>query len=65
MAKHKFISAFVPNKDEDFLRVQCAHCGKLVVVPKGKIPDDALKEECRREDFSQAAARIVREATGK
>ena len=44
---------------------QCVRCGQIVLFENGKIPDDMAAQECRKadEDFSQAAARIVREAT--
>lgn len=62
MAKHNFL---VGKQDEkgNWIGTQCVRCGKIAFYKDGKIPEDISAEECKREDASQAAARIVREAT--
>lgn len=62
MAKHRFgLEVTVPIQG-----FQCTKCGKIVPrTEDGKVPKEFVVEECPKEDFSQAAARIVREATGK
>lgn len=63
MAKHKF-SGNVGDNAGNVVGTRCSRCGKVAKFEDlGKIPDDILNEECEREDASQAAARIVREAT--
>jgi len=63
MAKHKFQ---IPEGDKagNVVGTRCVRCGKIVeFVNAGEIPEDIQAEECTPEDASQAAARIVREAT--
>jgi hypothetical protein len=44
--------------------IQCVRCGKIALyMPNGAISQALSKEECKREDASQAAARIVKQAT--
>lgn len=63
MAKHKFLVAVGDNAG-NVVGAQCVRCGKIVKFENaGKIPEDIRAEECTPEDTSQAAARIVREAT--
>jgi hypothetical protein len=67
MAEHKFL---IGVSDERCVTrgAQCVRCSQIVLYDKtGKVPDDIRKEECpvEREDINQAAARIVREATGE
>ena len=62
IAKHKFIIGLYGN--EIVVGSQCARCGQIALFEGGRIPDDIAAQECTRsEDFSQAAGRIVREAT--
>jgi hypothetical protein len=62
MAKHKF--AGVVGKREAMCGHSMLSLRKVVRFQDAdKIPDDILNEECKPEDASQAAARIVREAT--
>jgi hypothetical protein len=59
MAKHNFgLEVTVP-----IAGFQCTKCGKIVPSEDGKPPKKSVAEECQKEDCSQAAARIVREAT--
>ena len=44
---------------------QCIRCGRIAMYENGKVPDDIQAQECDKEDASQAAAGIVREATEK
>jgi len=62
MAKHNFDRPIGDNAG-NIVATGCSRCGKIVNLKDGEIPPEALQEECKREDFSQAAARIVREAT--
>jgi hypothetical protein len=63
MAKHYFVIALSEN--DVVVGTQCARCSQIVFYVNGVVPDEILQQECpvKREDFSQAAARIVREAT--
>jgi hypothetical protein len=63
MAKHTFDQ---PTADlaGNIDGALCTRCGKTVPLDDNhNIPDDVQNEECEREDVSQAAARIVRQAT--
>jgi hypothetical protein len=63
MAKHKFDRA-TADKAGNVDGALCTRCGRTVELDDdGNIPTDVQNEECEREDFSQAAARVVREAT--
>jgi hypothetical protein len=62
MAKQNFDRATADNAG-NVDGALCSRCGKTVKLENGDIPTDMKNEECRPEDFSQAAARIVREAT--
>jgi len=63
MAKHKF-AGVVGDNAGNVVGTRCSRCGKIVKFKNaGEIPADILNEECKPEDASQAAARIVREAT--
>jgi hypothetical protein len=63
MSKHRF-SIPVADKAGNVVGVRCNRCGKIVEFENhGQIPSDVLAEECIPEGASQAAARIVREAT--
>ena len=61
MAKHKFMVAV--NEGGTTVGAQCMRCGQIALYENGKVPDDISEQECKKEDASQAAARIVREAT--
>ncbi len=61
MAKHQF--GVIHDGTMSGSNVQCIRCGIIVPQVDGKISDVMLEQECKREDFSQAAARIVKEAT--
>jgi hypothetical protein len=61
MAKHNFLVGMYENGV--VVGAQCARCGIMALYVDGKIPDDIQEQECRREDASQAAVRVVREAT--
>jgi hypothetical protein len=61
MARHKFEQGMTENGY--MVGVRCTRCGQVVPFENGKIPEDIAAQECPREDFSQAAARIVKEAT--
>ncbi|MGA2346353.1 MAG: hypothetical protein ABSF93_10125 [Candidatus Sulfotelmatobacter sp.] len=61
MAKHKF--AVAVNEGGVTVGAQCIRCGAIVMYQNGQIPEDLREQECKREDASQAAVRIVREAT--
>jgi uncharacterized OB-fold protein len=62
MAKHKFLLARHDGEGK-LIGTQCVRCGKITLFKNGKIPEDVSAEECWPEDVSQAAARIVKEAT--
>ncbi len=63
MAKHRFERA-VGDKAGNVVGASCVRCGKIVELENaGQIPDAIQAEECEPEDASQAAARIVREAS--
>ena len=62
MAKHKFMLQ-AKNESEAVVGVRCISCGAVALYENGKIPDDVLKQECKRPDSSQNALRVVREAT--
>ena len=64
MAKHKFSRSIIDDKG-NVLGARCAHCGKPFLYENGEPPEELRNEECIEEDASQAAARIVREATRK
>jgi hypothetical protein len=61
MAKHKFMVGV--NENGVNVGAQCIRCGQIALYENGKVPDDIAAQECKKEDPSQAAARIVREAT--
>jgi hypothetical protein len=61
MAKHNFMVAV--NEGDATVGAQCIRCGQIALYENGKVPDDIREQECKKEDASQAAARIVREAT--
>jgi hypothetical protein len=61
MAKHKFLIGMYENGA--VVGAQCVRCGVMALYVGGKIPDDIKEQECKKEDESQAAARIVKEAT--
>jgi len=62
MAKHNFIVGFFENGI--VVGAQCAKCGQIALYENGKVPDDIREQDCKgKEDASQAAVRIVREAT--
>jgi uncharacterized OB-fold protein len=61
MVKHKFEQSV--DEGGQLVGVRCTRCGVIVLFENGRIPDDLQKQDCPHEDFSQAAARIVREAT--
>ena len=63
MAKHKFLLAV--NEGETVVGARCVACGIIALYENGKVPDEIRSQECKKEDASQAAARIVREATEK
>jgi hypothetical protein len=63
MAKHKFMVAV--NEGGNTVGAQCIRCGQIALYENGQVPDDIREQECKKEDVSQAAARIVREATEK
>jgi uncharacterized OB-fold protein len=63
MAKHQFRDA--GDKAGNIVGVLCVKCGKTFEFENLDIPENAKNEECKPEDFSQAAARIVRAATEK
>jgi hypothetical protein len=66
MAKHKFLIGVSENGT--LVGAQCSRCSQIALHVNGKVPDDIREQECpaaKREDFSQAAARIVREVTEK
>jgi hypothetical protein len=60
---------YVINKDANgnSAAVRCTHCGGLFQLEdttEGRRPERAFEmHECKKEDASRAAARIVREAT--
>jgi hypothetical protein len=56
MAKHKFMVAV----DEDNVTVgaQCIRFGLIAMYVDGKVPDDIREQDCKKEDASQAAARL-------
>jgi hypothetical protein len=63
MAKHKF-EIPVGDKAGNVVGARCSRCGKIVEFENlGEIPKDIQDEQYTPEDASQAAARIVREAT--
>jgi hypothetical protein len=65
MAKHKFLIG-VGDNSGNLVGTRCARCGKIAKFENaGNIPEEIQSEECTPEDASQAAARIVREATKK
>jgi hypothetical protein len=62
MAKHKFLLGRF-DEQRAVAAAQCVRCGKIAMYENGKVPDDIREQDCARGDASQAAARIVREAT--
>jgi hypothetical protein len=62
MAKHKFMVA-VNDERGVTVGAQCIRCGQIALYENDRVPDDINAQECKKEDASQAAARIVREAT--
>jgi len=62
MAKHSFGLEVLDDKNAH-TGFQCTRCGKIVPVENGKPPKQFIAEECTKEDPSQAAVRIVRQAT--
>jgi hypothetical protein len=59
MAKHHFgLETTIP-----IVGFQCTRCGKIVPAVDGKPSKESIAEDCTKEDASQAAVRIVREAT--
>ena len=62
MAKHKFLIGLKDDKD-NIIGARCSRCGKPTLFVHGQLPEEVRDEECVKEDFSQAAAKIVREAT--
>jgi hypothetical protein len=63
MAKHKF-EISVGDKAGNVVGARCSRCGKIAEFEDhGQIPKHLQDEECILEDPSQAAVRIVREAT--
>jgi hypothetical protein len=65
VAKHNFVIAMY--EDGVIVGAQCSRCSQMALYVNGQVPEDIRSQECpaKREDFSQAAARIVREATEK
>jgi hypothetical protein len=65
MAKHRFDR--VVYEGIAVAGVQCVRCEQIVLFVNAEIPEEFSQQECpaTREDFSQAAARTVREATEK
>ena len=62
MAKHTFNIA-IGDRAGNIVGVACK-CGKIVEFENfAELPEDAKNEECKPEDFGQAAVRIVREST--
>jgi hypothetical protein len=61
MAKHKFLVGVFENDIN--VGARCVGCGQIALFENGQVPEDIREQECKREDASQAAARIVREAT--
>jgi hypothetical protein len=63
MAKHRFDR--VVYEGIAVAGVQCVRCDQIVLFMNAEIPEEFREQECpsTHEDFSQAAARIVREAT--
>jgi hypothetical protein len=62
MAKHKFMVALNDERGA-VIGAQCIRCGQIALYENGRVPDDITAQDCKKEDASQAAARIVREAT--
>jgi hypothetical protein len=61
MAKHNFLVGMFENGI--VVGARCVRCGIMVLYVDGKVPDDIQAQDCTKEDASQAAVRIVREAT--
>ena len=61
MAKHKFLVGVFENDIN--VGARCVRCGAIALFENGQVPEDIREQECQREDASQSAARIVREAT--
>lgn len=63
MAKHRFERAVFEGIA--VAGVQCVRCSQIVLYVNAEIPEEFREQECPAtcEDFSQAAARTVREAT--
>jgi hypothetical protein len=62
MAKHKFLLG-LQDDHGNVIGTRCIRCGKPVLFVNGEVPGEFRDEECMKQDTSQAAARIVREAT--
>jgi hypothetical protein len=63
MAKHRFDR--LVYEGIAVAGVQCVRCSQIALYINAEIPEYILEQECPAtpEDFSQAAARIVRQAT--
>lgn len=61
MAKHNFLVGV--HENGAIVGAQCVRCGQIALYENGKVPEDIATQECKKEDASQAAARIVREST--
>jgi hypothetical protein len=61
MAKHNF--AVAVNEGGVTVGAQCIRCGQIALYENGRVPEDISTQDCKKEDASQAALRIVREAT--
>ncbi len=55
--------SLIRDKTASVIASQCIHCGLIVPHVNGAIPGEVMEQGCKREDASQAAARIVKEAT--
>ena len=61
MAKHKFLVGVFENDIN--VGARCVRCGQIALFENGQVPEDIRAQECQKEDSSQAALRVVREAT--
>jgi hypothetical protein len=64
MLKHNFSAGLADDKG-NIIGGRCVRCGKPTLFIHGQVAESVRNEECVKEDVSQAAARIVREATKK
>ena len=51
------------NEGSATVGAQCIRCGQIALYENGQVPDDIREQECKKEDASQSAVRIVEEAT--